>query len=61
MEERRIERIEYSKKFLKSLEKLPKRIIEKAEKKEKVFRENPFHHLLKAHKLSGKEKECWAF
>ncbi len=61
MEERRIKRIEYSRKFLKSLEKLPKEIIEKAEKKEKIFKENPFHPFLVTHKLSGKEKESWAF
>ncbi len=61
MEERRIKRIEYSRKFLKSLEKLPKRIIEKAEKKEKIFKENPFHPLLSTHKLSGKERESWDF
>lgn len=61
MEEGRIRRIEYSKKFLKSSDKLPKRIIEKAEGREKIFRENPFHPILRTHKLSGKEKQSWAF
>ena len=61
MEARRIKRIEYSRTFLKSLDKLPERIIEKAERKEKVFKENPFHPSLGTHKLSGKEKESWAF
>ena len=76
MEERKIKRIDYSGKFLKSLEKLPKRIIEQAELKEKiveehsffstlryarVFKENAFDPRLKTHKLSGQEKECWAF
>lgn len=61
MEEGRIKRIEYSEKFLKSLDKLPERIIDKAERREKIFRENPFHPILKTHKLSGKERQSWAF
>ena len=36
-------------------------MIEQAESKEKVFRENPFHASLRTHKLSGKEKGVWAF
>ena len=59
--ERRIKEVEYSKNFLKSLRKLPVRIIDQAEEKEKIFKENPFHPVLKTHKLSGKEKEVWAF
>ena len=54
--ERRIKEVEYSKNFLKSLRKLPVRIIDKAEEKEKIFKENPFHPVLKTHKLSGKER-----
>ena len=61
MEERKIEKIEYSRKFLKSVRRLPKKIIEKAGRKEEVFREDPFHYSLRTHKLSGKEKELWAF
>ncbi|HHT9112639.1 MAG: hypothetical protein HZA47_07550 [Planctomycetes bacterium] len=30
-------------------------------RKEFVFRKNPFDKRLKTHKLSGKEKEAWAF
>jgi len=37
------------------------RIIDQTEKKEEIFRENPFNPILKTHKLSGKDKECWAF
>jgi len=29
--------------------------------KECIFRKNPFDKRLKTHKLSGKEKEAWAF
>lgn len=59
--ERKVKRIEYSKKFLKSLRKLPERIIDQAEEKEKIFKDISFHPILKTHKLSGKEKEVWAF
>ena len=38
MENRKIENIEYSKKFLKSLTKLPERIIQQAEKKENFLK-----------------------
>lgn len=61
MKENRIKSVKYSRKFLKSLQKLPKRILDQAEVKEKVFKENPFDPRLKTHKLSGKDKECWAF
>jgi mRNA-degrading endonuclease RelE of RelBE toxin-antitoxin system len=59
--ERKIKRIEYSEKFLKSLRKLPENLIEKAYEKEKIFKENPFNPILKTHRLHGKDKECWAF
>lgn len=61
MTENRIKSIEYSNKFLKSSKKLPERIIDKAEEKERIFRQNPFDPRLKTHKLSGKDKNCWAF
>ena len=47
--------------FIKSYKKLHKEIQEKAKVKEAVFRINPFDKRLKTHKLSGKEKEAWAF
>ena len=58
---RRVKRIEYSKNFLKSLRKLPERIISQAEEKEKIFKDNSFHSVLRTHKLSGKDKDCWVF
>lgn len=61
MEERKIKKVRYSKKFLKSLNKLPQKIIDRAQGKEEIFKINPFHSSLKMHKLSGKDKECWAF
>jgi mRNA-degrading endonuclease YafQ of YafQ-DinJ toxin-antitoxin module len=47
--------------FEKSYKELPKTVKNRAKIKEKIFRENPFDPRLKTHKLSGKEKECWAF
>ncbi|MFH1968089.1 MAG: type II toxin-antitoxin system mRNA interferase toxin, RelE/StbE family [bacterium] len=57
----RIKEIKYKRQFLKKLSKLPKEVIERAGEKEKIFKENPFHPILKTHKLHGKEKEAWAF
>jgi len=54
-------RIEYSEKLLKSLKRLPNKLIEKAYEKEKIFKENPLYPLLRTHKLHGKDKDCWAF
>ena len=59
--ERKAKKIEYSKKFLRSLRKLTEKIIDQAEEKEKIFKDDLFHPILKTHKLSGKDKECWAF
>jgi len=47
--------------FRKSYKKLSGEIKEKAKVKESIFRKNPFDKRLKTHKLSGKEKEAWAF
>jgi mRNA-degrading endonuclease YafQ of YafQ-DinJ toxin-antitoxin module len=57
----KITRIEYSQKFLKSLKKLPSRIITNAEEKEKLFRDNPYLPILKTHRLLGEKTEAWAF
>ena len=54
-------KIYYSSKFEREYKKLPKGIKLLAEKKEKVFRRNPFNQSLKTHKLHGRLKEYWAF
>lgn len=54
-------KIYYSSKFEKEYRKLPKHIKMSAEKKEKLFRQNPFDASLKTHKLTGKFKEYYAF
>ncbi len=53
--------IKVSSKFEKEYTHLSKRIKEKAKEKETIFRQNPFDSQLKTHKLSGKDKNCWAF
>lgn len=45
----------------KEYRKLSSKLKEIAEKKEKVFRKNPFDSQLKTHKLSGRLEEFWAF
>lgn len=55
-----IKNIYYSKKFIKELKKLLKEIIGLAIKKEKIFRENPIHSLLRLHELHGKFKGIWS-
>jgi len=53
--------IKISPRFEKNYKRLPNHIKEKAKEKEHIFRDNPFNSRLKTHKLSGKDKECWAF
>ena len=49
-------KIYYSSKFAKEYKRLPKKAKASAEKREKIFRVNPFDSGLKAHGLSGKLK-----
>ena len=59
--ERKIKRVEYNRKFLKRLSKLPDKIINEAQEKEVIFRANASDQRLGTHKLHGKDKDCWAF
>lgn len=54
-------KIYYSSKFAKEYKRLPKKIKDLAEKRERIFRKNPHDARLKTHKLTGKLKEYWAF
>ncbi len=54
-------KIFYSSKFAREFRQLPKRIKEAAEKKEKIFRKNPFDKRLRTHKLSGRMSKFWSF
>ena len=56
-----IESIEYSRQFLKKLSRLPKKIIDVAQKKERLFKIEPYHSSLRTHQLHGKDKGLWAF
>ena len=51
----------YYSKFEQQFKKLPKEIKLLVEKKEKIFRKNPFDPKLKTHKLHGELSEFWAF
>ncbi len=51
----------YSPKFKREYKKLSPEVKDRAEKKEPLFRKNPFHPSLKTHKLSGYLEGFWAF
>lgn len=47
--------------FRSFYQKLDNQTKKKAEKKEMIFRQNPFDPRLKTHKLHGKLKKLWSF
>ena len=51
----------YSTKFKREYKKLPVYIKNLAEKKENIFRSDPFDTRLEAHKLHGRLRGYWAF
>lgn len=57
----RVKEIYYSSQFKKNFKKVPKRIQKEAAKKEKLFRQDPFHPSLKTHSLKGKFKNYYSF
>jgi addiction module RelE/StbE family toxin len=54
-------KIIYSTKFAREYKKVPLKIKKLAEKKEQIFRKEPFEPSLKTHKLTGKLKEYYSF
>ncbi len=54
-------KIVYSPRFAKNYKKLPIRIKLLAEKREKIFRNNPYDPRLKTHRLTGKLSGFWSF
>ena len=54
-------KIIYSSKFEKEYKKLSYKIKLISEKKEKLFRKNPFNPILNTHKLHGRLYEFWSF
>ena len=57
----RIRVIRVTRNFERSYRKLPRRVQRVAERKELLFRDNPFDTQLKTHRLDVKEREVWAF
>jgi addiction module RelE/StbE family toxin len=53
--------ISYSSKFAREYRKLPLAIKKIAEKKEKIFRVNPFDERLKTHKPKGALRDFYSF
>lgn len=47
--------------FEKRYQRLPKLVQSKAERQEKLFRQNPFHPSLHTEKLTPKTREIWSF
>ena len=47
--------------FVKRYKLLPVSLQKKAEKQEKLFRQNPFHPSLHTEKLEPKGKQVWSF
>jgi addiction module RelE/StbE family toxin len=54
-------KIYYSTKFAKEYKRLSTEVKKEAEKKEKLFRQDPFNPKLKTHKLTGQLKSYWSF
>lgn len=54
-------KIVYSKKFVSKYKKLSPELVRLAEKKEKIFKKDPFDSRLRTHKLTGALKRYWAF
>ncbi|OQX71039.1 hypothetical protein B6D52_02805 [Candidatus Parcubacteria bacterium 4484_255] len=54
-------KILYLSKFEKQYKKLPTKIKDLAEKREKIFRRNPLDLILKTHRLHGRLNSFWAF
>lgn len=55
-----IKNVIYTSDFLNDLKKLPRELIDLSFKKEKIFKENPFHPSLRPHPLKGKLKGLWS-
>ena len=53
--------IETTEEFDRRYRKLPLPIKKKAERRQKVFTDNPFHPSLETEKLNPKSREVWSF
>lgn len=59
--ERKITKIHYTSVYLKSYEDIPIQIQKIQDRKEKLFRGNPFNQILKTHKLKGKYESFYSY
>lgn len=57
----KIKKIHYTKNFAKKAARLPSKLKQEVKTREKLFREDPFHPLLKTHKSKGRLKKLWSF
>lgn len=53
--------IRYTPEFRRDYRKLPTRVRERVKERGALFTEDPFHPLLRTHKLGGKLAGTWAF
>lgn len=53
--------IRYAPEFKRRYRELPLAVQRKAERRERLFRSNPFHPTLQTEKLKPKGKEYWSF
>ena len=51
----------YTPEFKRRYQELPSTVQKKAERRERMFRQNPFHPSLGTEKLRPREKEYWGF
>lgn len=51
----------YARSFIKGFIRPHPDVRDMAEKKEELFKDNPFHPSLKTHSLSGKMNSLWSF
>ena len=58
---RPIRRISYSSQFARAYRKLPLTLQQRAQERERWFRENAFDHRLRTHKLKGRFSGFWSF
>jgi len=53
--------IQYTEEFERRYQELPPPVQRKAERRARLFRENPFHPALKTEKLQPLKREYWSF
>jgi len=54
-------RIHYTSDFRRAYKRLPRKIQDVVDRKDKFFREDPFHPSLRTHKLHGPLVGLWSF